>query len=87
MSIPENREATTSTLVSPSSENLLESGDITDEEEETSLDGPAAVDIPHSRIRRLSTFEDANGSMDLEHDRIGGSARQNSLTPGPRSAV
>lgn len=78
--------ATTSTHESPSSENFLESGETTpgeetDEEtdEETSLSGHAAVEIPRPRVRRLSTFEDVNGSMDLEHDRIGGSARQNSF--------
>lgn len=95
VSISANRDpaasaVTTSTLVSSSSENLLESGETTPDEEtdeETSLNGPAAVAIPSPRNRRLSTYEDVNGSMDYENDRIGGSARQTSFVFKPGSAV
>lgn len=71
----------------PNSDRLLDSGVLTpdvetDEEDNSNAEG---VPIPRpARNRRLSTYESIDGSMDLESDRIGGSARQSN---GVRSVV
>ncbi|KIM80081.1 hypothetical protein PILCRDRAFT_98046 [Piloderma croceum F 1598] len=45
-------------------------------------DHASAIAVRQSRPRRLSMFEDGDGLMDLEGDRIGGSARQHSTLGG-----
>lgn len=57
-------------------QNFLESPEISSPSG-SELDVDHAVPIP-ARSRRLSMFESVDGLMDLEGDRIGGSARQHS---------
>lgn len=60
----------------PSPRTNSPSGSYSDEDRSSAL----AVRI--SRPRRMSMFEDGDGLMDLEGDRIGGSARQHSTLGG-----
>ncbi|KII89467.1 hypothetical protein PLICRDRAFT_109347 [Plicaturopsis crispa FD-325 SS-3] len=68
-------EASRGESSSSAQETPIESEDENEDEDEVEVRQGVPIGRPGGR-RRLSTFESVDGSMDLESDRIGGSARQ-----------